>query len=267
MTIQPVFFLPHGGGPCFFMDWTWGPADTWHPLANFLRSLPSTLPEEPKAIVLISGHWEEPSFTVNAGAKPSLLFDYYGFPEHTYQLLYPASGSPELAQEVVELVSTAGLSIAITENRGFDHGVFIPLKVAFPEAKIPIVQLSLDCSLDPKSHLALGQALAPLRRKDILIVGSGMSWHNLRLYGREDTLPLSEAFDSWLTSAVEQPSPATRNRMLAAWQTAPYAKLAHPREEHLIPLMVAAGAGIQDRGQRIFHDTPMQAAISAYRFG
>ncbi len=267
MMTQPAFFLPHGGGPCFFMDWTWGPADTWHPLANFLRNLPSTLPEEPAAIVLISGHWEEPSFTINTGANPPLLFDYYGFPEHTYQLEYPAPGSPEIAQQVVELISEAGLSVAVTENRGFDHGVFIPLKVVFPEAKIPIVQLSLDRSLDPGSHLALGRALAPLRRRGILIVGSGMSWHNLRLYGREDTLRLSEDFDQWLTRAVEQPSAAIRNKMLSAWQTAPHARLAHPREEHLIPLFVAAGAGMEDRGRCIFRDTPMQAAISAYRFG
>lgn len=249
------------------MDWTWGPADTWHPLAEFLRNLPSTLPEVPKAIVLISGHWEEGAFTVNAGAEPPLLFDYHGFPEHTYRLQYPAPGNPSLAQQVIDLISKAGLPVASTENRGFDHGVFVPLKVAFPDANIPIVQISLTRTLNPESHLALGKALAPLRQQGVLIIGSGMSWHNLRLYGQANTLPLSEIFDQWLTSAVEQPSPEERNKLLAAWATAPEAHVAHPREEHLIPLLVAAGAALEDRGKRIFRDNPLQAAISAYRFG
>lgn len=265
--MQPTLFLPHGGGPCFFMEWTWGPADTWKPLENFLRELPASLPEEPKAIVLISGHWEESAFTVNVVAKPSLLFDYYGFPEHTYQLSYPAPGDPELARQVVGLISAAGLPVATTESRGFDHGVFVPLKVAFPEARIPIVQISLNSSLDPAAHLDLGRALAPLRKQGVLIIGSGMSWHNLRLYGQENTLALSEVFDQWLTTAVEQPMPELRRRLLTSWETAPKARLAHPREEHLIPLFVAAGAAMEDPGHRIFGDTPMQAAISAYRFG
>lgn len=265
--MQPTLFLPHGGGPCFFMDWTWGPPDTWNPLATFLRGLPSTLAEKPRAIALISGHWEESAFTVNAGAKPPLLFDYYGFPEHTYRLQYPAPGDPELAKQIAGLIENAGLPVAITENRGFDHGVFIPLKVVFPEANMPIVQISLQRTLDPGMHLALGAALAPLRQEGILIIGSGMSWHNLRLYGHEGTLPLSEDFDQWLTAAVEDPSPDSRKSLLMSWATAPQARSAHPREEHLIPLFVAAGAALRDRGHRIFRDTPMQAAISAYRFG
>lgn len=267
MTAQPTFFLPHGGGPCFFMDWTWGPADTWHPLAAFLQNLPATLPEKPKAILLISGHWEEPTFTVNAGAKPALLFDYYGFPAHTYELKYPAPGDPSLAQSIVEHISAGGLSVTTVDDRGFDHGVFVPLKVVFPEANIPIVQLSLDRSLDPEIHLVLGRALAPLRKKGVLIVGSGMSWHNLRLYGSPETLPLSKAFDEWLTNTVEQPSAEKRNQLLAKWLTAPSARTAHPREEHLIPLMVAAGAAGEDPGECVFRDTPLDAVISAYRFG
>jgi len=249
------------------MDWTWGPADTWHPLAAFLQNLPATLPESPKAILLVSGHWEETTFTVNTAANPSLLFDYYGFPEHTYELEYPAPGHPALAQAVVEHISAAGLSVTTADDRGFDHGVFVPLKVAFPEANIPIVQLSLDRSLDPEIHLALGKALAPLRKKGVLIVGSGMSWHNLRLYGRTETLLLSKSFDNWLTNAVEQPSAESRNQLLTEWQTAPSARTAHPREEHLIPLMVAAGASGEDFGHRVFRDTPLDAVISAYRFG
>ena len=263
---QPTIFLPHGGGPCFFMDWTWGPAVTWAATQRFLEGLSATLPAPPKALLVVSGHWEEPVFTASAAAQPRLIFDYSGFPEHTYRLTWPAPGDPELAERVAGLLSQAGLPAGLNANRGFDHGVFVPLKVAFPEAKIPVVTLSLAASLDPALHLAAGRALAPLRDEGVLIVGSGMSFHNLRAYLRPETAERARAFDSWLTRAVE--SPATeRSALLTGWREAPFAAFAHPREEHLIPLMVAAGAGGDAPGTRIFGDEPMGAAISAYRFG
>ena len=263
---QPTIFLPHGGGPCFFMDWTWGPADTWNATQRFLEGLAATLPEPPKALMVVSGHWEEPAFTASAAATPELIFDYSGFPEHTYRLTWPAPGDPELAERVAGLLSQAGLPAGLNANRGFDHGVFVPLKVAFPEAKIPVVTLSLAASLDPALHLAAGRALAPLRDEGVLIVGSGMSFHNLRAYLRPETAERARAFDSWLTRAVESPA-AERIALLTGWREAPFAAFAHPREEHLIPLMVAAGAGGDAPGTRIFGDEPMGAAISAYRFG
>ena len=263
---QPTIFLPHGGGPCFFMDWTWGPADTWNATQRFLEGLAATLPEPPKALLVVSGHWEEPAFTASAAATPELIFDYSGFPEHTYRLTWPAPGDPELAERVAGLLSQAGLPADLNANRGFDHGVFVPLKVAFPEAKIPVVTLSLAASLDPALHLAAGRALAPLRDEGVLIVGSGMSFHNLRAYLRPETAERARAFDSWLTRAVESPA-AERIALLTGWREAPFAAFAHPREEHLIPLMVAAGAGGDAPGTRIFGDEPMGAAISAYRFG
>ena len=248
------------------MDWTWGPADTWNATQRFLEGLAATLPEPPKALLVVSGHWEEPAFTASAAATPELIFDYSGFPEHTYRLTWPAPGDPELAERVAGLLSQAGLPAGLSANRGFDHGVFVPLKVAFPEAKIPVVTLSLAASLDPALHLAAGRALAPLRDEGVLIVGSGMSFHNLRAYLRPETAERARAFDSWLTRAVE--SPATeRSALLTGWREAPFAAFAHPREEHLIPLMVAAGAGGDAPGTRIFGDEPMGAAISAYRFG
>jgi aromatic ring-opening dioxygenase catalytic subunit (LigB family) len=262
---QPAIFLPHGGGPCFFMDWTWGPADTWNATQRFLQGLAATLPAPPKAIVVVSGHWEEPAFTVSATQQPALIFDYTGFPAHTYQLTWPAPGSPQLAERVAGLLKQAGLPSAVSKTRGFDHGVFVPLKVAFPEAKIPVVSLSLVASLDPAMHLAAGRALAPLRDEGVLIVGSGMSFHNLRAYLRPETVERARGFDAWLTSAVE--SPATeRDNLLTEWRKAPFAAFSHPREEHLIPLLVAAGAGGDAPGKRIFSDEPMSAAISAYRF-
>ncbi len=262
---QPVIFLPHGGGPCFFMDWTWGPADTWHATQGFLESIATSLPAPPKALLVISGHWEEPAFTAGSAAKPQLIFDYSGFPAHTYQLTWPAPGDPALAVRVAELLRNAGLPSATDPTRGYDHGVFVPLKVAFPQAEIPVVTLSLDHSLDPGLHIAAGRALAPLRDEGVLIIGSGMSFHNLRAYLNPDTPDRARGFDAWLTSAIESPA-AERNSLLCDWREAPFAAYAHPREEHLIPLMVASGAGGEAAGKRIFTDEPMGARISAYRF-
>ena len=266
---QPTIFLPHGGGPCFFMDWTasgfGGPADTWNDTQRFLEGIAATLPEPPKALLVVSGHWEEPAFTVSAAPTPQLIFDYSGFPEHTYRLTWPATGNPELAARAADLLQHASLPAAVSPSRGFDHGVFVPLKVAFPKAQIPVVTLSLAASLDPALHLAAGRALAPLRDEGVLIVGSGMSFHNLRAYLRPETPERARAFDGWLTAAVESPA-EQRDAQLSNWQEAPFAAYAHPREEHLIPLFVAAGAGGNAPGKRIFNDEPMGDAISAYRF-
>jgi aromatic ring-opening dioxygenase catalytic subunit (LigB family) len=262
---QPALFLPHGGGPCFFMDWTWGPADTWKGTQSFLESIASTLPEQPRALLVISGHWEEPAFTASAAATPQLIFDYSGFPPHTYQLTWPAPGDPALAERVAALLSNAGLPATTDPSRGYDHGVFVPLKVAFPQAQIPVVTLSLDHSLDPALHLAVGRALASLRDEGVLIIASGMTFHNLRAYLHPETVERSRDFDAWLTKAVESSAPE-REALLSRWHDAPFAAFAHPREEHLIPLMVAAGAGGQAPGTRVFSDEPMGARISAYRF-
>lgn len=157
----PTLFLPHGGGPCFFMDWN--PPDTWLKLKQWLRDLGNSGGAIPKAVVVISGHWEEPEFTVTAHRCPPLIYDYYGFPEHTYQLKYDAPGSPLLAQQICELLEQAGIPARSDAQRGFDHGVFIPFKVIYPAANIPVVQLSLRAGLDPEEHQMAGRALEPLR--------------------------------------------------------------------------------------------------------
>jgi aromatic ring-opening dioxygenase catalytic subunit (LigB family) len=251
------------------MDWTWGPADTWHATQRFLQRLSATLPARPKALLVVSGHWEEPAFTAGAAAAPQLIFDYSDFPPDTYRLTWPAPGDPALAARVQILLEKTGLPAALNPSRGYDHGVFVPLKVAFPEAQIPVVTLSLAVSaqgaFDPALHLAAGRALAPLRDEGVLIVGSGMSFHNLRAYLRPETPEAARTFDAWLTQAVESPS-SQRDTLLAGWRNAPFAAFAHPREEHLVPLFVAAGAGGEAPGSRIFTDEPMGAAISAYRF-
>jgi len=264
---QPSLFIPHGGGPCFFMDWD--PPDTWDRQRAFLEALPGTLPERPKALLVISGHWEAPVFTVLSNPAPPLLYDYSGFPAHTYRLEWPAPGDPGLARRVRALLEGAGFETAEDAARGYDHGVFVPLKVAFPAADIPTVQLSLRADLDPAAHLAAGRALAPLRDEGVLIVGSGNSYHNLTrmmraMRGGEAGEVHGLAFDRWLTGAVTRSDPEERNTLLAQWTVAPGARDAHPREEHLIPIHVAAGA---DRGVKTLEDHVLGVVESAFRFG
>ncbi len=263
MTL-PTLFIPHGAGPCFFMDWTRGPADTWDATAAWLKGVVADLPERPKAILVVSGHWEEAQFTVGSAPRPPMLFDYYGFPEETYRLRFDAPGSPALAARVRELLGAAGFPTAEDAERGYDHGVFVPLLLATPQADIPVVQLSLRGDLDPEAHLAAGRALAPLRDEGVLIVGSGMSWHNMRGFSPAFT-GKSQAFDAWLTEAMVDP--AKRDAAIRHWDQGPYAREAHPREEHLAPLFVAAGAAQGEPGRQAFRDVAMDVALSAYAFG
>ncbi len=268
MTRQPTLFIPHGGGPCFFMQWS--PPDTWDAQRRFLEGLAATLPERPKALLVISGHWEAPRFSVQTNPAPPLLFDYSGFPPETYELTWPAPGDPALAARVGSLIAAAGFEVAQDPKRGFDHGVFVPLKVAFPQAEIPTVQLSLRADLDAQAHLAVGRALEPLRDEGVLIIGSGNSYHNMSVMmrgGGGDGDPHGQEFDRWLGDAVTQPDPDRRNRMLALWDQAPGARDANPREEHLIPLHVAAGAAGGDIGVRTLEDHVMGVVESAFRFG
>ncbi len=260
----PTWFIPHGGGPCFFMDWD--PPETWRTLADWLSSMKELVRPKPKAVVVVSGHWEEPEFTVTAHPQPPLIYDYYGFPKYTYDLKYAAPGSPQLAEEIRTRLNDAGVPARLDAERGFDHGVFIPFKLIYPGADVPIVQLSLKSGLEADTHLAAGRALEPLRREGALVVGSGMSYHNLEGFfagaGKR-----ADEFNTWLTDAVCQGDTEARNARLRQWSRAPAAREAHPREEHLIPLLVAAGAARNDRGQLAFSDRIMGALISAYRFG
>jgi aromatic ring-opening dioxygenase catalytic subunit (LigB family) len=244
----------------------WDPPETWTAMKDFLSGLGREVGTRPRAILVISAHWEEPVFTVTSHPAPPLLFDYYGFPEHTYKLTYAAPGAPDLAAEIRGLLAKAGLPSAENKTRGFDHGVFIPFMLTYPKADIPIVQLSLMKGLDPAEHLALGRALAPLRHKGVLIAGSGMSYHNLREFFRTEEDRGSQAFDDWLTAAAEAPG-KERNALLTSWEDAPFARACHPREEHLLPLMVAAGAAEAEAGKRIFRDTVMGHVVSGHRFG
>ena len=241
------------------------PRGVWTRMEAYLRGLAASLPERPRAILVISGHWEEQAFAFTGSAEhPGLIFDYFGFPPETYRLAWPAPGAQWLAERGAALVREAGLPATVDPARGFDHGVFVPLKVAFPEADIPVVQMALHASLDPALHLAAGEALAPLRDEGVLILGSGMSFHNLRAMGDPRIAEPSQAFDRWLAEAATA-APGERAARLARWAEAPSARLCHPREEHLLPLMVAAGAsaspGTHDYGEMV-----LGGAVSAFRF-
>ncbi|HEY5946274.1 MAG TPA: class III extradiol ring-cleavage dioxygenase, partial [Kofleriaceae bacterium] len=247
---MPVVFLPHGGGPWPFVDFGWNLTDA-DQLAAYLREVRALPKTPPKALLVISAHWEERVPTVMTSKQPPMFYDYYGFPPESYQLKWSAPGEPALAARVQELLGKAGFQTATNSERGFDHGTFVPLKVAYPDAEVPTVQLSLKAGLDPEEHLAIGRALAPLRDEGVFIIGSGMTFHNLRAFRDPRSRPIAETFDAWLREAATKPA-AERDRALANWSIAPAAREAHPREEHLIPLMLIAGAAGEDRGSVAF---------------
>jgi aromatic ring-opening dioxygenase catalytic subunit (LigB family) len=264
----PTLYIPHGGGPCFFMDPALWPKNMWDRMADYLRGIHRDVGRPPQAIVVVSAHWEAERATVNAGHAPPMLFDYAGFPDDTYRLSYRAPGLPVLARRISELLEDSGIACEQTETRGFDHGVFVPFLLAYPEAKIPIVQLSLRRDLDPAAHIAMGRALAPLRDEGVLIIGSGMSYHNLGTMRSGGGGGAAAArFDAWLTQAVENPDVGRRDALLIGWERAPHARDCHPRSEHLAPLFVVAGAAAADRGQRTYADVIGEHAVSAFQFG
>jgi len=262
----PTYFISHGGGP-----WPWmkdAMPGVFDQLERSLLQMPGELGATPRAILAISGHWETAGFAVQSNPHPPMLYDYSGFPEHTFHISYPAPGSPELARRVQGLLSQAGFPVTLDEKRGFDHGVFAPFFVVYPEANVPIVQLSIRADYDPATHLAVGRALAPLRSEGILLVGSGLSYHNMRRFSAAGAAP-SKAFDTWLTETVCSTPPLERTRKLIDWSSAPPARLCHPQEDHFIPLLVAAGAAELEPGTRTYHEETLFGNITAssYRFG
>jgi aromatic ring-opening dioxygenase catalytic subunit (LigB family) len=264
MSRLPTYFISHGGGPWPWLD---GPFRRQFDrleasLADIARAV-----GKPRAVLMISGHWEADRPTVQSGEAPGMVYDYSGFPAHTYSIKYAAPGSPQVARRVKELLEAAGIPAGLDAKRGFDHGTFAPLQAMYPEADVPVVQLSLKHGYDPAEHLAIGRALAPLRDEGVLIVGSGLSWHNLRMFGPAAKAP-SQAFDAWLDAALTA-APGDRVQRLEAWTSAPAARLAHPQEDHLVPLMVAVGAAEGEPATRVYHEDGFMGGVTAssYRFG
>jgi len=264
-TRMPVVFLPHGGGPWPFVEMPFGDKAELDALAAYLRSVRSLPKTPPKALLVVSAHWEEPVPTVMSSPNPPMFYDYYGFPPESYRITWPAPGEPALARRVRALLGTAGFETAENDQRGYDHGTFVPLKLTYPDADVPTVQLSLKRGLDPKEHLAMGRALAPLRDEGVFIVGSGMTFHNMRGFGNPSARAPSEQFDAWLRESTTLPQ-AERDARLAEWSKAPAARVVHPREEHLLPLMVIAGAAGEARATVPYNGTIMGLRLSAYHF-
>ncbi len=262
MTL-PTYFISHGGGPCFDMDWPGG--NPFEGLRTYLSGFSATVPQRPAALLVISAHWEATLPSVTSTPTPTLIYDYTNFPPHTYSLRYDVPGSPELAARVVDVLGEAGIASRADTRRGLDHGVFVPFRLMYPAADIPLVQLSLVAGYDPATHLAIGAALAPLRDEGVLIVGSGMSYHNFEKM-RDGNPGDAARFDRWLVDAMTG-DVARREDALRGWSSAPAAREAHPEEDHLVPLFVAAGAAVGERGEHAYRDTVHAKAISGFRFG
>ena len=273
-TKLPTFYLSHGGGPWPYMNGDLRPR--FAKLESSLKTLPRQVSVKPKAILVISGHWEERDFAVMASPAPPMVYDFGGFPEYLYHVRYPAAGSPELAQRIESLIQDAGLPTHLDPVRGFDHGTYSILAVTHPEADIPVLQVSIRSDYDPESHLALGRALAPLRDEGVLIIGSGSSYHNLgalmsERIGFYPNKPREESaqFDSWLRKALTDFSSRQRSQHLLNWERAPFARAVHPQEDHLVPLHVVVGAAEDEPAHLIYAQDDFfgKITMSSYRFG
>jgi len=234
-----IVYFSHGGGPLPILG------DASHKaMVDFMKELPSQL-RKPDAILVISAHWEESMITVLDGETPPLFYDYYGFPREAYEITYPAPGSPVLANKIVEVLKGKDIPVRTDSQRGFDHGLFIPLKLMYPQADIPSLQISLLSGLDPAAHIALGNALRELVNENILVVGSGFSFHNLRAFSWQESPvpdPANDAFQNWLIEVVtKSPTQTEREQQMIDWEKVPAARYCHPREEHLLPLHVCLG--------------------------
>ena len=238
-TKAQIVYFSHGGGPLPILG------DASHrAMLDFMKGLPSQI-RKPDAILVISAHWEENAATLLGAAAPAMFYDYYGFPQEAYEIKYPAPGSPELANRIAGILKKNNIPARIDPQRGFDHGLFIPLKMMYPQADIPSLQLSLLRGLNPMAHIGLGKALRDLVDENILVIGSGFSFHNMRAFAWEGTGkpdPANDAFQNWLIETCTAPmSQSEREQRLIEWEKAPSARYCHPREEHLLPLHVCEG--------------------------
>ena len=265
-SLSSVLYLPHGAGPLPLLG------DKNHEsLVAFLQGIAQTI-REPATILIISAHWEEPQATITSGNRPNIIYDYSGFPTQAYEIQYPAVGHSKLAQEIFSLIERDGIEVKLDEQRGFDHGMYVPLKLMYPEAQIPCLQLSLLKNLEPSEHIALGKSLASLRKKNVLIIGSGLSFHNLGLFFRPeiDSYKKSIKFDQWLVDTCANATLliSEREKRLVAWEKAPYARHCHPREEHLLPLHVCFGAASVETptANVIFNEDFMGARTTALQW-
>jgi len=256
-----IAYFSHGGGPLPLLK------DPSHQkMVQFMTDFP-TLVSQPDAVVVFSAHWEENTVTIQSGKDPGLVYDYYGFPKEAYEITYPCQGQPEISQKIADLMEKEGISVELDETRPFDHGSYIPMKLMYPKANVPVIQVSLHHSLDPRVHLNMGKALRPLLKENILFIGSGFSFHNMRAFdfrGLEKEDLQNDAFQEALINlcTIEEDE-AKRWEKWTSWEKLPQARYCHPREEHLLPLLVCAGMA-QKPGSKIFDDYILGKRATAY---
>ena len=257
----PVLFLPHGGGPLPLLG------DPGHTkLHGFISGLSDALPT-PAAILVVSAHWETFAPQLTAAAAPSLLFDYSGFPAQSYQYRYPVPGAPALAETIANTLENYGFNASVDRERGLDHGVFVPLLMLRPQADVPVLQLSLQRHLDPARHIKLGEAIAFLRQQNVLIIGSGMTFHNMRAFFQRGLVSSEQvtAFNQYLIDSLSPTlSYAQQAEQLTDWLNAPNARLIHPREEHLLPLHLCFGAAKGSSARLLFRDDVLNREVLAF---
>ncbi len=263
----PTYFLSHGGGP-----WPWIKdlrPGAYDQLEQSLHNVRAELGELPRAVLMVSGHWEADRFLLSSADRPPMVYDYSGFPEHTYRIGYDAPGDSALAETIRAMLDRGGVLTGLNPRRGYDHGTFSLMHTLYPEAQLPVVQLALKADFVPAEHLRVGELLAPLRDQGVLIIGSGFSYHDVRgiMSGRGKLA--SATFDAWLEETLIHSAPEDRTRRLMDWSSAPAGRAAHPREDHLIPLIVAVGAAGRDAAARVYYEQAFLGAITAssYRFG
>lgn len=242
-AVQPALFVSHGS-PMVALD-----SDSY---PKALRAFGESAAA--RALVVVSAHWETPGeVRVTAWGQSPLIYDFHGFPEPLYRLKYPAPGEPALAADVVGRLKAVGLSAVADAERGLDHGAWVPLLHAFPQARLPVVQVSMPAGAGPAEVAKLGEVLRPLRAQGVLLMGSGGIVHNLRRLNFQEkhapVEPWAQAFDSWVAAKLE----ARDFSGLRRWLDAPNARLAHPRAEHLLPLYFVLGAALpEDRLTPVF---------------
>ena len=261
-SLNSILYISHGGGPLPLLG-----DESHKEMVDCLRGIAANL-KYPSAIIVISAHWEEGIPTITAGAKPSLIYDYYGFPKESYEIKYPVRGNPLLANELYDLCRLNDIDAVLDEQRGFDHGLFVPLKIMYPDANIPCIQISLINSLNPMDHIQIGEALASLKDENALVIGSGFSFHNMRAFfspSTNESQSMNESFEQWLidTCSNHNLSESDRTQRLVNWENAPAARYCHPREEHLIPLHVCYGLAKRSANQ-VFTFEVMGKKASAY---
>jgi aromatic ring-opening dioxygenase catalytic subunit (LigB family) len=246
-----VIYFSHGGGPLPILG-----DPTHKKMIDFMKDLPSKI-NRPDAIIVFSAHWEEDIITVQSGKNPDIMYDYYGFPKEAYSLEYPCVGSEELAKKISKLLDGNNIKNLLDGDRPYDHGSYIPLKMMYPEANIPVIQVSLNHNLDPLSHLELGKALRPLLEENILIIGSGFSYHDMSGFdfrGRNKEDSLNDKFqDELIRQCCIEENYDKRWNSFENWEEFPGARYCHPREEHLLPLLVCIGLS-DGTGTKIFDD-------------